>query len=443
MAGLAARYLQAFPQSAGMFERARGSIPQGVHSHVRHVAPFPVYAERARGCRKQLIDGPRVIDYWMGHASLLFGHADEQVLAAAQEQLARGTHYAAPTALEVELAERVSSFLPWADRVRFCGTGSESVALALRLARAVTGRKRFVRFAGHYHGWFDEIVPGTLPEAVMSYEGIPAEQRGLVDVLPPNDLDPVEAALRGGDVAAILLEPTGGSGGALPNAPGFLAGLRQLADRHGALLIFDEMISGFRFARGGAAERHGVTPHLATYGKALFGGFPGAAVAGPADIMDRLGPRAGAQVLHQGTWNAAPLAMAAGSQTLARLAGEDVTAALDQRATWLRAALTETLAEHGVVGHVYGESSLVHVCLGAWPLPPDASATSLQQVAMVQAARAAPANLALRLAMLLEGVDFFPIHMNALSLAHGREDIDATAAALRRALRLLTAEGIV
>ncbi len=441
---LIGRYRTTFGESLALYQRAQTLTPQGVHSFIRAVQPFPVFVHAARGARKTTVDGREVIDYWMGHGSLLFGHGDRDTQAAVSAQLARGTHFAAPSDTEVAAAELFCHVVPWAERVRFCASGSESVALAMRLARAVTGRTKCVRLAGHYHGWYDDQLDGALPRAAAAaHQGMTSSAKTNTILCAPNNLEQIEDAFRTGDVAAIILEPNGGFGGAVPNRADFLPQLRTLASRYDVVLVFDEMITGFRYHNGGAATLYNVQPDLATYGKALFGGLPGAALAGSAELMDRIGPKAGAQVVHQGTWNAAPLSMAASVSVLTRLAQQPVAPVLNRRADTMRQLLRQALDRAAVPGQVYGEASTVHVSVGQWPLPPGAAPSTREEVEAVQMARMAPANLWLRAALLIEGVDFFPFHMNVVSTAHTDAEMETTAAAMTAALCTLAEEGVL
>lgn len=432
-----------FQRSYSLYQRAKETNPNAVHSHIRNIAPFPLYVEGASGCRKKFVDDFEVIDYWMGHASLLHGHCSELIYNACHEQLRSGTHFAAPCELEISVAEAFLEKVYWAGKIRFCGTGSESVLLALRVARAATKRKEFVRLSGHYHGWYDEQLLGTFPPGLNQiYEGIPTENTSLVNILPPNDLDQLEKQLATEKNAAIIIEPNGGFGGAIEHSREYLLGLRKLCDKYGTLLIFDEMITGFRFGLGGAAEYFDVAPDLATYGKALFGGMSGAALAGKSEFMELLGPKPimENQVVHQGTWNAAPLSLAAANTVLNNL-DTKFLGGLNDKAETLRSGLTRALDEAKVPGRIYGQSSLVHIYLGDWPLegtlPKDIKETSL-----VTISRMGNPNMMLRLAMLLEGVDFFTHHMNAMSSEHTESDIESTVNAFKRSLDRLKQDRI-
>ncbi|HYF01302.1 MAG TPA: aspartate aminotransferase family protein, partial [Planctomycetota bacterium] len=273
-------------KSKALYERSRRVIPGGVSSNIRaRWKPFPLFYSHGRGSRIWDVDGHEYIDYVLGRGPLLLGHSPEPVIEAVKRQLDRGLMYAGQHELEIEVAEAVSRMVPCAERVRFSNSGSEAVHMALRLARAATGRVKHVRFEGHYHGWFDNVFysyaptledagPRESPRAVPVSKGQPPSDAENVIVLPWNDLALVEKTFRehGPDIAALITEPVMcNSGGILPK-PGYLEGLRRLCTRHGVVLIFDEVITGFRVSPGGAQTLFGVTPDLATFAKAVAGG---------------------------------------------------------------------------------------------------------------------------------------------------------------------------
>src|SRR2546427_7238693 len=270
------------PKSAALAERARAAIPGGITHDIRHLKPFGVYVDRAAGTRKWDVDGHEYIDYWMGHGALFLGHCNPAVVKAVQEQKARCTHLGACHELEVRWAELVNKLIPCSEQVRFTMSGTEATHLAMRVARAYTGRTKILKFAGHFHGWHDGAVAGVNPpyEVPMS-AGVPGATLDQVLICPFNDIKAVETALGRGDVAAVILEPAGGQAGTTPTIPGYLQELRALTTRHGVVLIFDEVITGFRYAPGGAQAYFGVTPDLTTLAKIVAGRLPGRAPRGP------------------------------------------------------------------------------------------------------------------------------------------------------------------
>lgn len=291
-------------------ERAARRIPGGVNSNVRLDAPNTFFA-RGAGPRIYDVEGRDYIDYLLGQGPAFLGHAHPEVIASVSEALTTGMVYAAQHPLEVAAAEAICDALGWADMVRLNMTGTEAVQAAFRLARAVTGRKRIIRFEGQYHGWLDNVLIKFEPgPAQAASAGQLTEALEMTIVVPWNDLEALRLALaeHGPTVAAVITEPMMLNQGAIEPKPGYLEGMKQLVADAGALLIFDEVITGFRLALGGAAERFGVTPDLAIYGKALAGTFPVSAIAGKAEYMQRFGT---GEVNHSGTFNACVMAAAA------------------------------------------------------------------------------------------------------------------------------------
>jgi glutamate-1-semialdehyde 2,1-aminomutase len=329
-----------------LHERAKRAIPGGVSSPVRAfgaVGGTPLFIESARGSRIRDVEGRELIDCVGSWGPLILGHrhpeVEEAVIAAAR----RGTTYGAPTEAEIELAELIRSRMPAVERVRLTSSGTEACMSAARLARAFTGRDRIIKFEGCYHGHADSFLvksgSGALTFGVPSSPGVPAALAGLTHAVPFNDLDAVADHFErlGREIAAIFVEPVVGNMGVVPPAPGFLEGLRDLCDRHGALLVFDEVITGFRVARGGAQERYGIRPDLTVLGKIAGGGLPLAAFGGRAEVMDELAPEG--PVYQAGTLSGNPLATAAALVVLRRLRDPDVYRQLDEISAALEAGL--------------------------------------------------------------------------------------------------------
>ncbi len=298
-------------ESMALHERARRRTPGGVHSNVRLDGP-PLFFARGEGAWLWDVDGNDYVDYLLGQGPAFLGHAHPDVLAEVERASRTGIVFGAQHPLEVEASERLCEMLGWPDMVRFGSSGTELVQAALRAARAATGRDLFVRFEGHYHGWLDNVLI-TIGEggAVAASAGQLANALEDAIVLPWNDAAALEEAFdRHPDrIAAVLTEPMMTNAGAIEPLPGYLAKMRRLCDRHGTALVFDEIITGFRLAPGGAAERFGVTPDLATYGKAMAGSWPVAALAGRQDLMEPFGT---GEVNHSGTFNANGMGVAAG-----------------------------------------------------------------------------------------------------------------------------------
>jgi glutamate-1-semialdehyde 2,1-aminomutase len=441
-------YRRANPRSEALFARAVRAIAGRVTHDIRHMKPFPVYVERAQGSRKWSADGHELIDYWMGHGALFLGHGHPVILQAVHEQLDRGTHYGASHELEVRWAEMVQRLVPSAERVRFTNSGTEATQLALRLARAHTGKPRVVKFEGHFHGWHDHALAGVKPpyDLPMS-SGIPGDSLAQVVLCSPNDLSAVEALLAARqDVAAVILEPGGGSSGTIPTDARYLLGLRALTRRHQVVLIFDEVITGFRYAPGGVQQVVGVTPDITTLAKIIAGGLPGGAVVGQAAIMDRLAfgddPtwNRKERVAHAGTYNANPLSAAAGIATLDFLADGEAHRRANHTAAALRQELSGVWRRLGVPGCVYGEASILNYSLepelGTPPAPDTLDHRRLQTQANPDAYHA------LRCGLILNGVDICPLH-GWVSAVHTDEDVQRTVQAFEKALVLLREDGFL
>jgi len=319
-------------RSKSLFERAQAVIPGGVNSPVRAfgaVGGDPPFMARGEGNELVDVDGHRYLDLIGSWGPLILGHANHSVLGAAMAAASRGSSFGAPTELEIELAEEVVSRIPSVERVRMCSSGTEATMHVVRLARAATGRTKILKFEGCYHGAHDSVLVkagsgvATFSDGAATTEpgspGVPSATAELTLVAPFNDLAAVEALLDANpdQVAAVMLEPAVGNMGCIPPLEGFLEGLRQLCTKHGALLVFDEVMTGFRLARGGAQERFGVPADLTAMGKVIGGGYPLAAFGGPAHLMDQLAPVG--PVYQAGTLSGNPVAVAAGLATLRQL----------------------------------------------------------------------------------------------------------------------------
>ncbi len=309
-------------RSGELMARAARLFPGGVNSPVRafgSVGGTPRVIERAAGARLWDVDGNELIDYIGSWGPMILGHAHPEVVAAVQAAAERGTSYGAPNPHEVDLAELIVDAMPHVERLRFTCSGTEAAMSAIRLARAATGRERIIKMAGGYHGHADALLvqPGSGATGLPASAGVTAGAAADTLVAPYNDAGAVERLLAAGEVAAVIVEPVAANMGVIPPAPGYLEALRDLTRRHGAILVFDEVITGFRIARGGATERYGVTPDLVVLGKIIGGGLPVGAYGGRADLMRLIAPDG--PVYQAGTLSGNPLAMAAGAATLRRL----------------------------------------------------------------------------------------------------------------------------
>jgi glutamate-1-semialdehyde 2,1-aminomutase len=347
--------------------RARRSIPGGVNSPVRAftgVGGDPVFFERGDGAYLTDVDGNRYIDYVGSWGPMILGHGRRDVVEAVKRQADRSLGFGAPTELEIELAEQVVAMMPGIDKVRMVNSGTEATMSAIRLARGFTGRDLIVKFTGCYHGHSDALLvkagSGVLTLGIPNSPGVPAAVAALTLTLPFNRLDPVADAFaqHGDAIAAVIVEPVAGNMGCIPPQPGFLEGLRKLTRDHGSVLIFDEVMTGFRVARGGAQTLYGVIPDLTTLGKVIGGGLPVGAFGGRADIMAHVAPEGG--VYQAGTLSGNPLAMVAGLTMLRALDDNvyDVIAGATER---LCAGLQAAAARQGItvtVNNVCGMFSL-------------------------------------------------------------------------------------
>jgi glutamate-1-semialdehyde 2,1-aminomutase len=445
-----AEYRSRTRRSAELYARACKVIPAGLTHDSRTLLPYPLYAARAAGPRKWDVDGNEYVDYFGGHGALLLGHRHPKVLQAVQEQAPLGTHWGSAHELEVRWAELVNRLIPCADRVRFTASGTEASHLALRLARAFSGKPKVVRFRGHFHGWHDGVTAGAMSHfdgGVPS--GIPAALVEQTILLPADDICHIAQVLATrSDIAAVLIEPSGASWGQVPLSPGFLAGLHNLTRSHGVLLVFDEVITGFRWSRGGAQRRYAITPDLCVLAKIVAGGLPGGAVAGRADVMDRLDANAAKlagheKVGHQGTFNANPLSAAAAVATLSIVETEDVCARAERTAAELRNGLTRILVEEQVPWGVYGEASAFLLFQNPGKLDIDPADFDPLKLGFAALKGARNPNLAyrLRVAMLANGVDLMGAPGGLVSATHGSGEVDQTLTAFRTAVRWLKTEG--
>ncbi|HJP65244.1 MAG TPA: glutamate-1-semialdehyde 2,1-aminomutase, partial [Actinomycetota bacterium] len=336
--------------SEALFRRARAVIPGGVNSPVRAfgaVGGTPRFVVRGEGAWVEDADGVRRIDYVQSWGALLFGHARPEIVRAAAEAAERGTSFGAPTEAEVRLAERMVELVPSIEMVRLVSSGTEAAMSAVRLARGRTGRSTVIKFEGCYHGHSDGLLAsagsGVATFGIPGSPGVTAGATADTMVVPYNDLAATAAAFeRSGDVAAVIVEPVAANMGVVPAVPGFLNGLRELCDRHGALLVFDEVITGFRLGPAGAQGRFAVTPDLTCLGKVMGGGFPCAAFGGPHDVMERLAPDG--DVYQAGTLSGNPVAVAAGLAALELIEREDPYPGLEAAATALTAGVAEAFS---------------------------------------------------------------------------------------------------
>lgn len=447
---IVAAFRRRTPNSATLADRAGRLFPGGVTHDGRYLQPYPIYVARSSGSRKWDVDGNEYVDYTGGHGALLLGHCHPQVIAAAAEQLQRGTHYGSCHELEITWAEWVQRLIPSAERVRFTSSGTEATLMAFRLARAFTGRSKIVRFAGHFHGWHDHVAfgvgshfdgtptPGVLAEvAGQVLLATPGDAAGLADLLASRQ-----------DIAAVIVEPTGASWGQVPLNQEFLVALRELTEKHRIPLIFDEVISGFRCSPGGAQGVYGLKPDLTTLAKILAGGLPGGAVAGRREILDGLDPVQAAasgreKIPHQGTFNANPISAAAGATTLEIVATTDACQRANEYASALRDGLSRIVRDERLKWSIYGTFSGFHIFTNPQNL--DIATADIEAGRCDYRIFKAPVVRSLvtklRLGMMIHGVEIFSWPGGPTSAVHGTDDLERTVEAFQKTVRMLREEG--
>ena len=423
--------MSAGKESKAWFKRAEKVLPSGVNSPVRAfraVGGDPLVIANAHGATITDVDGNDYLDFVGSWGPLILGHANPTVIEAIEKTARLGTSYGAPCRPEIDLAEKVVSLYPGIEQVRFVSSGTEAVMSAIRLARGATGRKLIVKFEGCYHGHVDHMLvaagSGLVTQGLPSSAGVPEEFTGLTRVLPLDDesaLDELFSA-EGDQIAAVIIEPVPANNGLLLQRPDYLRHLRALCDRHGALLILDEVISGFRLGPGGAAERYGIKPDLATFGKVIGGGMPVGAFAGSKELMQELAPQGG--VYQAGTLSGNPVAMAAGLATLNTLEREDGWTRLEALGTHLEHQLNAVIADTKTEAAVVRIGSIFWLALDTKDPPRTAAAI---------APGAADRYGRLFTALLDAGISLAPsaYEVGFISLVHSIPELDRLCAALQ------------
>lgn len=421
-------------QSKKLYEEALNLFPGGVNSPIRAaVKPYPFYIAKAEGPYLYTVDGERLIDYVLAYGPMFLGHKHPKVIEAVKKQLENGWLYGTPGELEIELAKKILKYYHPGGMVRFVNTGTEATMVAIRLARGYTSRKYIIKFNGCYHGAHDAVLVGAGSAAaeygVPSSLGVPEEIAKLTLVARYNDLESVEGIMKrhGDQVAAIIVEPVAGNAGVIPPKPGFLKGLRELADRYGALLIMDEVITGFRLGLGGAQEYYGVRGDLTTLGKIVGGGFPIGVVAGPREIMEKLTPSG--KVFNAGTFNAHPITMAAGLATIEVLETGEPYRVAREAASRLVKAVEDLISRYDIKATVNYVENMFQVFFveGEVASPDDAMKSNRELYNR------------LHMELLKRGVFIAPSQMEAVftSVAHTAEVVEETIRALEEAFKRL------
>ncbi|MBI4587421.1 MAG: glutamate-1-semialdehyde 2,1-aminomutase [Candidatus Rokubacteria bacterium] len=419
-----------------LFEQAQRLIPGGVNSPVRAfraVGGRPFFVQRGEGARIWDVDGRSYLDFLGSWGPLILGHAPAPVVLGVTEAVRRGTSYGAPTSREVEIAEVISRAIPSVEMVRLVSSGTEAAMSAVRLARGATGRDTIIKFDGCYHGHADGLLvkagSGGATFSLPDSLGVPASLASLTLTLPFNNLDALRQTLkaRGSEVAAVIVEPVAGNMGVVPPAPGFLQGLRDLCTRHGALLIFDEVITGFRVAYGGAQSLYGVTPDLTCLGKIIGGGLPVGAYGGRRDLLEKVSPLGG--VYQAGTLSGNPLAVAAGLATLRALAEPTVYRRLEALGAQLQEGLETAARDAGIPLTVNRVGSMLTLFFTEGPVTDFASAKRSDTGRYAKFFHG----------MLSRGVFLAASQFEAafVSLAHSEADIESAGRAARAALQAI------
>ncbi|MEM2249667.1 MAG: glutamate-1-semialdehyde 2,1-aminomutase [Candidatus Bathyarchaeia archaeon] len=411
-------YVAKTAKSKTLYERAKNVLPAGVSYGIRFFEPYPFYTARAKGSKLYDVDGNEYVDFWMGHGTHILGHSSPLVVEAVRRQLENGVHYGTSHELEVALAEQVVKMVPSAEMVRFTNSGTEANMYAIRLARAYTGRNKIIKFEGGWHGGYDALhigvkYPFHIPESAGLTAG--ATQDTILAVF--NNLEDVMAKAQKEPVAAIIVEPVLGAGGSIPAEKEFLKGLRELCNEKGILLIYDEVITGFRLAPGGAQQYYGVLPDITVLGKILGGGFPVGAFCGKREIMERLNPLVYERPnfsFHGGTFCANPITMAAGLAVLKALEDGSIISRLNRIGEKVRETLREIFEAKGVDVQATGAGSMLNTHF-----------TSKQVKNARDAFEADRKRLAeYHLNLIARGVFFLPTHFGSISAAHTDADIE-------------------
>jgi glutamate-1-semialdehyde 2,1-aminomutase len=426
-------------RSQELFERASKVLPSGVNSPVRAFKPYPFFVDRGKGSRIYSVDGDSYIDYCMAYGPLILGHSFEDILDAAREQLVKGTLYGAPTENEVKFAELISELFPCMEMLRLVNSGTEATMHAIRLARGFTGKKKIIKFEGCYHGAHDYVLvkagSGATSFCAPDSLGIPEETTRNTLILPYNDYAALEEAIKreNQDIAAVIVEPVIGNAGVILPNNGYLNRLRRLTEYYGVLLIFDEVITGFRLALGGAQELFRIKPDLTTLGKILGGGFPIGAFGGRKEIMQQLSPLG--KVYQAGTFSGNPLSVSTGYAVLQTLRKNqnEIYPKLERNCEELKKAVVDLASDHNVDAQVNNIASMFQIFFASHPVIDyvTAKASDTQKFSIYFRE------------LLKQGVFIPPSQFETcfLSTAHNEDDLESTVEAVNNALREVSTGG--
>ena len=448
MPSILERYQKTFAKDRELSQAANQLFPDGVTHDSRHMSPFPIYITRADGAKKWGLEDKMFIDYWAGHGALLLGHNPPDIMEAVTAQMQRGTHYGACHPLELEWGSLVKQLIPSAERIRFVSSGTEATLMAIRLARTYTQKNKVLKFAGHFHGWHDSLIFGAYPPFDRSVPGIPKQVRDTTLLCPPNDIGEVERLLKTDkDIACVILEPTGASFGIVPTNGVFLQQLREITQKLGVLLIFDEVITGFRIAPGGAQSYYNVIPDMTTLAKILAGGLPGGALVGKKEILELISREAeenGLKMPHPGTFNANPLSASAGIAMLNIVKTSKPHVQANLIAQKLRYELNSVIDDYGLDWAIYGEFSGIKLLIGHGEK--DMCAADFEPYTWdyrkLKGGNDEELLTHLRCGLLLNGVDL-ATNGGMTTAAHTEEDITKTVDAFEKTIEWMKVDGLI
>ncbi len=448
MPSILERYQKTFAKDRELSQAANQLFPDGVTHDSRNMSPFPIYITRADGAKKWGLEDKMFIDYWAGHGALLLGHNPPDIVEAVTAQMQRGTHYGACHPLELEWGNFVKQLIPSAERVRFVSSGTEATLMAIRLARTYTRKNKVLKFAGHFHGWHDSLIFGAYPPFDMSVPGIPQEVRDTTLLCPPNDIGEVERLLKTDkDIACVILEPTGASFGIVPTNGTFLQQLREITQEYNVLLIFDEVITGFRVAPGGAQSYYNVIPDMTTLAKILAGGLPGGALVGKKEILELISMEAeedGLKMPHPGTFNANPLSASAGIAMLNIVKTSKPHVQANLMAQKLRDELNSVIDDYGLDWAIYGEFSGIRLIIGHGEK--DMRAADFEPYTWdyrkLKGGNDEELLTHLRCGLLLNGVDL-ATNGGMTTAVHTEDDITKTGDAFEKTIEWMKADGLI
>jgi glutamate-1-semialdehyde 2,1-aminomutase len=411
-------YISKTPKSKALYERARKVLPSGVSYGIRYFEPYPFYAARATGSKLYDADENEYLDFWLGHTTHILGHSPPDVIDVVKRQIEKGTHYGVSHEFEVALAEQVVKMVPSVEMIRFTNSGTEANMYATRLARACTGRNTIAKFEGGWHGGYDALHVGVKqPFDVPESAGLTAGAIQDTVLLPFNDLDGVKRRAHGKKLASIVVEPVLGGGGGIPAEKEFLKGLREFCDREDILLIFDEVITGFRLAPGGGQQYYGVNPDITVLGKIMGGGFPVGAFGASKGIMEKIDSmkfKRPEYSFHGGTFAGNPVTMVAGLATLRLLEDGKLIDRLNKNGEKIRNELGDILGMYVRDSQVTGISSLFNVHFAKNTINDAVTCANEDKNKLLD----------FQLDLIAKGIFFLPTHTGTISSAHSKADIE-------------------